>query len=59
MKDILNQLNHLDCEIADCELIAKMAVDPAKRELFNRLVEQYRKMRDDLRQVIKADDAAA
>lgn len=31
MKDYQRKISQLEIEIADCELIAKMAVDPEKR----------------------------
>jgi len=58
VKDIQNQLAKLENEIADCELIARMAVDPAKRELFNQLVEKYSELRDQLRTTVHKLDAA-
>ena len=58
MKDILDQLNHLECEITDCKLIAKMAADPAKRQQFNELAAKYTEMRDQLRVLIDRQNVA-
>ena len=48
MKDIKQQLEKLAAEADDCDLIAKLAGDPAKRETFRRLASKYRSMHDEL-----------
>jgi hypothetical protein len=50
MKDINTQIEHLAAEAAECEMIAKLTGDQAKRELFQRLAIQYRAMLEDLQQ---------
>jgi hypothetical protein len=42
MRDMQVQLEKLRTDAADCDLISKMATDPAKRELFARLAEHYK-----------------
>jgi hypothetical protein len=42
--------------IADCELIAKLATDGAKRKLYLGLALHYRELVGDLRHVIAIDD---
>lgn len=42
MKDLQSALNRLHVEIAECELIARLATDDAKRATFERLIQQYR-----------------
>ena len=37
MKDLKAKLEKLRVDAADCDLISKLATDPAKRELFARL----------------------
>lgn len=48
MKDFKNHLERLAVEAAECEIIAKLATDPSKRDTFERLARQYRSMLEDL-----------
>lgn len=48
MKDIQNQCDRLTAEAVECDMIAKLATDPTKRETFRRLAEQYRSMLESL-----------
>ena len=42
MQDMQTHLETLRAEAAECEKIAKLATDEAKRELFARLARHYR-----------------
>jgi hypothetical protein len=41
MKDMQAQLEKLRTEAAECELIASLAIDKAKQELFTKLAQHY------------------
>jgi len=58
MKDHLERIEKLRLDADDCELISKLATDPAKRELFARLAVQLRLMVSDLEASVKARTAA-
>jgi hypothetical protein len=42
MQDMQAQLEKIRLQIAECELIRDLATDPAKRELFATLVENFK-----------------
>jgi hypothetical protein len=44
-------------DAADCELIANLATEPSKREIFGRLARQLKQMADDIGAVIAAREA--
>jgi hypothetical protein len=48
MKDIQDRLERLSVEAIECDLIAGLAIDPAKRKTFERLAREYRAMADGL-----------
>jgi hypothetical protein len=48
MKDMRAELEKLRVNAEDCELIAGLATDPAKRETFGRLAKQLREMAAEL-----------
>lgn len=54
MKDLKAELEKLEVNAEDCELIARLAADRAKRETFARIAKQLREMASEL----KADIAA-
>lgn len=54
MKDLSAKLEKLLVEAEDCDLIGKLATDPAKRELFKKLALDLRKLARDV-EAIKAD----
>jgi hypothetical protein len=49
MTDLQDRLERLETLIAECELIAKLATDSAKRELYLRLAVQYHEIAADMR----------
>jgi hypothetical protein len=49
MKDFLAQLEHLERQIAECDLISNLSTDVTKGETFRRLAEQYRAMAEHVR----------
>lgn len=44
MLDFKRQIEKLETDAAECDLIAKLAVDNAKRQVFANLAEQYLKL---------------
>ena len=59
MTDLQDRLERLETLTAECELIAKLATDSNKRELYLRLAVQYREMAADMRDGTPAKDMAA
>ena len=49
MTDLRDRLERLETLTAECELIAKLATDSSKRELYLTLAVQYREMAADMR----------
>ena len=58
MTDFERRLERFETLTADCELIAKMATDGAKRELYLRLALHYRELVADMRTAIATKAAA-
>jgi len=58
MTDLQDRLERFETLSAECELIAKLATDASKRELYLRLTMQYRELAGDLRKAIATKDAA-
>jgi hypothetical protein len=56
--DLQAKLEQFATLIAECELIAKLAADGAKRELYLRLALHYRELEADIRKAIAAKVAA-
>lgn len=52
MKDYQERLEILLKEAAECDMIARLAAAPAKRERFAKLAGQYRAMADDMREAV-------
>jgi hypothetical protein len=59
MKDLQARLEKLLVEAEDCDLIARLATDMAKRETFARLARQLRTMADELKTDIAAQTTKA
>jgi hypothetical protein len=54
MRDLKTKLEKLRVDAADCDLISKLATDPAKRELFTRLSRRLLAMAAEVEAVIAA-----
>jgi hypothetical protein len=52
MQDYRARIEKLLKEAADCDLIANLATDKQKRELFERLARDYRTMAADVEKII-------
>ncbi len=57
MTDLQGILERLEIEAAECEMIAKLATDRAKRELYSRLASYCRELAAEARKVISVDAA--
>jgi SepF-like predicted cell division protein (DUF552 family) len=57
MKDLNSELEKLLLNAEDCELIARLATDRAKRETFSRIAKQLREMAAELMADIAARSA--
>jgi len=58
MRDMRAQLEKLRTESAECEMIARLATDKAKRELFTRLAEHYKVLASEVERAIKQAEAS-
>lgn len=58
MTDLEDRLERFETLTAECELIAKLATDSSKRELYLKLGEHYRELAADMRQAIATKRAA-
>ena len=58
MEDIQARLEKLLADAEDCALIAKLATDVKKRDLFNRLATDLRGLASDVQAVIALQRAA-
>jgi hypothetical protein len=58
MTDLEAKLERFETLAAECELIAKLATDGAKRELYLRLALHYRELAEDMHKVIATQRAA-
>ena len=58
MTELEDRLERFETLTAECELIAKLATDHAKREFYLKLSEQYRQLAVDMRQAIATRTAA-
>lgn len=52
MQDFLARLERLQAAAAECDLIANLAADVQKREMFNKLAADYRAMAKDIEKII-------
>jgi CHASE3 domain sensor protein len=57
MQDTLAHLEKLRVQVAECEMIRDLATDPAKRELFTKLAENYKVLAAEVQRAI--DDRQA
>ncbi|ETR74897.1 hypothetical protein X566_18995 [Afipia sp. P52-10] len=53
MMDFKRQIEKLEAEAAECELIARLAVDKPKREAFEWLASRYRALAHDMTQELR------
>jgi hypothetical protein len=58
MRDMRAQLEKLRTETAECEMIANLATDKAKQELFTKLAEHYRVLASEVERAIKEKEAS-
>jgi hypothetical protein len=58
MTDLQAKLERFETLTAECELIAKLATDRPKRELYLRLALHYGELVDDIRRALATKDAA-
>jgi hypothetical protein len=52
MKYLMETLQKLRADAEDCDLISKLATDPAKREIFAKLASQLRLAATDIEQAM-------
>jgi hypothetical protein len=52
MKDFQARIEKLRIEAAECDLVAGLATDVKKRELFERLARDYREMVRDVEKIM-------
>jgi hypothetical protein len=58
MKDLQTHLEKLRMEAADCEMIARLATDKIKQQLFIKLAEHYRVLASEVERAIKEKGAS-
>jgi hypothetical protein len=58
MTEFEAKLERFETLAAECERIAKLALDGAKRELYMRLACHYRELAEDMRRLIATKDVA-
>ena len=58
MTDLQTRLERFETDAAECEMIACLATDRAKRELHSRLALHYRELAADMRKAIATKNAA-
>jgi hypothetical protein len=54
MQDMQAHLRKLHLDAVDCALISKLATDPQKKELFDRLADQLAMLASELERAIEA-----
>jgi len=54
MRDMLDHLEKLRVQIAECEIIRDLAIDAKKRDLFARLAEHHKVLANELEKAISA-----
>jgi len=57
MKDLQAHLEKLLMEAADCEMIARLATDKIKQQLFIKLAEHYRVLAAEVERAMKEKEA--
>lgn len=55
MRDIKARIEKLLIDAEDCAMIGKLAMNPAKREAFEKLAVEYRKMARELETIVLND----
>jgi len=58
MIDLQVKLERFETDAAECEMIAQLATDRRKRELYFRLALHYRELAVGMRKVLATKDAA-
>jgi hypothetical protein len=58
MTDLEAKLERFETLAAECDLIAKLATDGGKRELYLRMGLRYRELAADIRKLVATKDAA-
>ncbi len=58
MTDLHAKREKFEIAAAECEMIAGLATDSAKRELYSRLALHYRELAADIHKAITTKDAA-
>jgi hypothetical protein len=58
MQDMTAHLEKLQVQMAECEMIAKLATDKAKRELFSRLAEHHKVLATEVQRAIATKAAS-
>jgi hypothetical protein len=58
MTELQDRLERFEMLTAECELIAKLSTDTARREFYLRLAEQYYQLAGDTRRAIATKAAA-
>ena len=53
MRDMLDQLEKLRTQAAECAMIRDLATDKDKRELFSRLAEHFKVLTAELERAVK------
>lgn len=56
MEDLKAKLEKLRMEAEDCAILGKLAADQEKRDLFNKLADNFRSMARDIEAVIALRD---
>jgi hypothetical protein len=57
MRDMRAQFEKLRTEAAECEMIANLATDKAKQELFTKLAEHYKVLASEVERAMKEKEA--
>ena len=57
MKDLQTHLEKLRMEAADCEMIARLATDKIRQQLFIKLAEHYRVLASEVERAMKEKEA--
>jgi hypothetical protein len=52
MKEIKQRIEKLLIDVEDCVIISRLATNPAKREAFQKLADEYRKMARELETLV-------
>jgi len=56
MKDVMQRIEKLRTDAEDCNIISKLATNPAKREVFRKLTEEYHKLAQELERLVASGD---